>query len=185
MGDELPLAEAAARLGLTEAALRKRLQRSKTIRGVKRDGQWYVRLPTDAPQVAHGQDAGSPSPAGGRSSDVSDHSDGPLLDHLRAEVEYLRAEVTRMRDQAAEERRRHDEALAEERRIIAGLMQRLPELAAPSPSSTAPVENAPMPAPAAVAGVPDGPVPAVPGPRKPWWRWRPWAGRRPKRDGPA
>ena len=40
---EQPLAAAAAQLGITPEALRKRLQRG-TVDGCKRDGEWYVRL---------------------------------------------------------------------------------------------------------------------------------------------
>ena len=48
---ELPLEEAAARLGITPEALRKRLQRGKTITGYQRGGRWFAVLPIELPPV--------------------------------------------------------------------------------------------------------------------------------------
>jgi hypothetical protein len=42
---DLPLTAAAAQLGTTPTALRKRLQRGHSLRGWKIDGQWWVSLP--------------------------------------------------------------------------------------------------------------------------------------------
>src|SRR5207244_3528743 len=39
---ELPLADAATRLGLTPDAVRLRLRRGKTLHGIKRGREWYV-----------------------------------------------------------------------------------------------------------------------------------------------
>jgi hypothetical protein len=49
----VPLEEAAQRLGIRVEALRKRLQRGKTLQGYKQNGQWYVILPRDV--STHGQ----------------------------------------------------------------------------------------------------------------------------------
>ena len=57
---ELPLLDAADRMGLTTEALRKRIQRG-SVPGHKRDGQWYAVLPPqgerlDAARQVAGQD---------------------------------------------------------------------------------------------------------------------------------
>src|SRR5437868_12413970 len=83
---EVPLGEAARLLNTTPEALRKRLQRGKSIRGSKRDGEWYVRLP--AAVASRGQDVGSPP--SGRVQDAPRDAAGRGQDTAAALVAELR-----------------------------------------------------------------------------------------------
>ena len=149
--ERVDIAEAARRLGLTPDGVRKRVRRG-TLPHVRQEGRIWVMLAADETPAETLSDTAKT----GR-----DGADAVAADELRARVASLETELARTHEAL----RRAQEAEGEQRRIIAGLMQRLPELAAPSPSSTAPVES-PTPAPPAV-----GPVPAAP---RPWWRrWRP------------
>jgi hypothetical protein len=101
---EVPLVDAARLLNTTPEALRKRLQRGKSIRGTKRDGEWYVRLP--AAVASRGQDAGSPPP--GRVLDATRDTAGygqdvstPLVDELRHQRAQLEEQMAAMRQQLA------------------------------------------------------------------------------------
>lgn len=84
-----PLADAAALMGTSVAALRKRLQRG-SVPGYKRDGQWYVLVDTahiaGSPRAPHGQAAGQDSgqPTGSPPALVSDAA--------RAQLEAIRDE---------------------------------------------------------------------------------------------
>ena len=94
-------------------------------------------------------------------------------DQARAEADRLRAEVAALLEEQARPMGQLTPAplwqpatsfpLAEP---TSSTEKAVPPADAPSPSSTMPVENAAAPAPPVVAE-----VPAVPGPRKPWWRW--------------
>lgn len=95
--------DAAANLGLTVDAIRKRVERG-TIPYERAEGRVWVLL--DEQQDATGQQQDTVMP------DV---------------VEVLRDEVVNLREQLAAER----EANRENRRIIAGLVNRVPELEAP------------------------------------------------------
>ena len=152
---DLPIEAAAARLGISVDALRLRIRRGKSIHGYKRAGRWYVRLPDDATDAtdATGRDRdANDQPRPDQSAPVHE-GEAALVEQLRSEVGYLRAAL-----------QRSQEAEGEQRRIIAGLMQRLPELAAPA--STRGDAPTAAPAPSVMAE-----VPAVPGPaRRPWWR---------------
>jgi hypothetical protein len=84
-----PLADAAALMGTSVAALRKRLQRG-SVPGYKRDGQWYVLVDTahiaGSPRPPHGQAAGvdTGQPTGSPPALVSDAA--------RAQLEAIRDE---------------------------------------------------------------------------------------------
>jgi hypothetical protein len=121
---------AADRLGITEAAVRKRIERG-TIDATKGDdGRSYVLLPRDS------------------SPDVSRE----LVDLLKEQLEAER------------------QAHAETRRLLAGLIERVPALEAPPPKTTdereSPhtVEEAPQREPHSATGG------AQEGAEKPWWR---------------
>jgi hypothetical protein len=157
---EVPLVEAARLLNTTPEALRKRLQRGKSIRGSKRDSEWYVRLP--AAVASRGQDVGSP-PSGrvqdaprdtaGHGQDASTWSlHDEFVDTLQAQVGDLRAMIAEQRVELEARRREVQELIV--------LLERAQRLALPSgvPNDT-PVTNA-TPAPA------------------PWWAWARWAWRR-------
>jgi len=96
--DELDIADAAARLGLSTETVRKRLQRGK-IKGFKAaDGSWRVVLPPlDNPGQKPGQKS-NPSP------DNRPGGSGALVAALRDEVAFLRSQL-QVRDE--EIRRAH------------------------------------------------------------------------------
>jgi hypothetical protein len=95
--------EAANRLGVTEAAVRKRIQRGSLGKEVGSDGRVYVYLDLS-------QDMSHPE---------SQIHREPLVEELRDQVGYLREQL-----------RREQDAHSEARRIIAALTQRIPELPA-------------------------------------------------------
>jgi hypothetical protein len=115
-GQALPLVDAAARLGLTPEALRKRLQRG-SIDGYKRDGQWFAWLPA---AIAGRQDM--PSATIQPQQDTWQETTSSLyaalaseLDTLKGEVSFLRDELRRRDDVHTAEQRRRDEIAEQER----------------------------------------------------------------------
>lgn len=140
--------DAASRIGVTEGAIRKRIQRGSLLKEHGEDGRVYVYLDLY-------QDTSHPE------SQV-DHD--PLVEELRDRVRFMEHQLEAERD-----------AHREARRIIAGLVQRIPELEAPrkgpAPSqgseTTAQVsaETAPGPAPRPYGGVDDSRASW-----QPWWR---------------
>ncbi len=92
--------------------------------------------------------------------------------YLRHQIEARDAELVRERAAREEERRRLDEALAEERRLLAGLIQRVPQLVAPD-STTDTTEPSPEQDTTVALPTAEAASPAPP-PRRPWWQfWRP------------
>jgi len=89
--------EAAALLGMTPDALRKKLQRG-TIPGTKVDGEWRVARPA----VAVKPDSDRPRPRPDRDGDRG------YLDHLEAEIAYLREQLDVSQRERAAERERFD-----------------------------------------------------------------------------
>ena len=156
----LPLAEAARRLGLTENALRKRAQRGSVAAAKGADGLWYVfldglagRADDQATEPAAGQDDGLPTGQATATPPARPDRTDDLIASLRAEVAFLRGEVTAR----SEELRRKDH-------IIAGFVERLPELPAGGEGPTARPEAPQRAEPPTTAS--DAPPP--------WWRrwWR-------------
>ncbi len=152
MTDErLTLRQAAARLGVSESAIRKRVERG-TLRSDKgSDGRRYVYLATGADTVAdEGEDT---------SATVSATRD--------ALISELRAHNGTLREQLQAERQAHAEA----RRIIAGLVERIPPaIEAPSEAreSSEAVEQAPDRAEPRSAT--EGPHSEAQATQRPWWR---------------
>src|SRR5215203_5442423 len=142
---KLTLRQAAAALGVSESAIRKRVERGTLPSDKGPDGRRYVYLDTMADSVAdEGADASTtPEP-------------GALISELRAHNDTLR-------EQLAAERQAHAEA----RMIIAGLVERIPAIEAPQEARESPetVEGEPEraePQPTARG--------AQEGVRRPWWR---------------
>ena len=114
--------QAAKALGLTEEAVRQRVKRG-TLDSIKVGGKLFVLLDTDRSEVSSSapeQPVNDTSKD--RSNDTSDDlskDTSRLVDALEDEVAHLRRQL----DQANERDR-------ENRRIIAGLVQRVPELEA-------------------------------------------------------
>ncbi len=140
--------DAADALGITVEAVRGRIKRGK-LGHVKDGGTVYVLLPIDQTRP----DKTSHQPDNDRITDQS-----KLIEVFEAQVEDLRARLDRA-----------DEANRENRRIIAGLVQRIPELeAAPEPRDE----------PESGAEASEGASPrsdtvgAQTSARRPWWlRW--------------
>jgi transposase-like protein len=140
--ERLTLRQAAARFGVSESAIRKRVER-RTLRSDKgSDGRRYVYLDTGADAVA---DKGADTSATGERD--------ALISELRAHNDTLR-------EQLDAERQAHAEA----RRIIAGLVERIPALEQPSDPT-----GASEPSPEADhRGT--GSVDAEEDRQHPWWR---------------
>jgi TolA-binding protein len=139
--------EAARLTGLSENAIRGRIKRDTIAHERTPRGEVYVVLNAD--QVRQDTDQSNDRP--------SDKSE--LVEELRDQVRYLRGQLDQERD-----------ANRENRRIIAGLTQRIPELEAASSSEQPPeasqtVEEGPDRAePRFAAGGTQGAT------QRPWWR---------------
>jgi hypothetical protein len=140
--------QAADILGISQGAVRNRLSRG-TLRSVKEGGTVYVLLSTDMPRDVKRDVADTPT---GMSQSDATVLTSELRDRLRYVEEQLEAER---------------QAHAEARRIIAGLVERIPAIEAPSEARESPqtAEEEPEradPHPAARD--------AQEGVQRPWWR---------------
>ena len=142
----LTVTEAAQALGLSVDAIRSKVKRN-SIPHTREGGRVYILLSADQVTTGHGQAADQG--AGG-----SQPESGTLTSELRDRLRYVE-------QQLEAERQAHAEA----RRIIAGLVDRIPQLEAPPPARGSPE-------PGVQAGdrgsVPTDPQTAT-SPR-PWWR---------------
>ena len=120
----LTVPHAAEALGVTVDAVRGRIRRGK-LKSEQHAGSVYVWL--DAPEE---DDSRGPSATSHRPSD--DQSE---------RIEDFREQVAYLREQLEAERQAHAEA----RRIIAGLVERIPAIEAPQEASEAPSEATPQP----------------------------------------
>jgi len=121
--ERLTVAQAAERLGVTRDAVRKRIKRRSIEWEVGENGETYVYVDPSAT---------AEDPSGDTSGQEQ------VVEVLRDQVEHLREQLDR-----AEERDR------ENRRIIAALTQRIPELEAPA---SGPLEPRESPATSEAAG---------------------------------
>lgn len=137
-------------MGVTVDAIRSRVKRG-TIAHVREGGRVYVLLDADQDRPGHDQ----PTDQGG-------DQDAPLGEDRTAEL------IATLREQLQAERQAHAEA----RRIIAGLVERIPPaIEAPSQGSESPVSDAgasdgtsPRPATEGAHEAAQGPI------ERPWWR---------------
>jgi hypothetical protein len=122
----LPVPEAAKALGISPEAVRNRLSRA-TLNSEREDGTVYVLLPTDKVRHTTDEPSGTSRHTDDRSTDIPGDS-APLIsakdETIRVLSEQLESERT---------------ASAELRRIVAGLVQRVPELEAPPEPRDVPV----------------------------------------------
>ena len=126
---EVPIDQAAARLGITVDALRLRIRRGKTIRGYKRAGRWYVLLPDDATDDAPDRDHDATADVNGQRGDGGrDASADATIAVYERLVDQQQAEIGRLVEQLAVK----DEQLRQANVIIAQLTQRPAELLAPA-----------------------------------------------------
>lgn len=105
--ERLTIADAAKLLGVTEAAIRQRVRRG-TMQFEKSEGRTYVYVTP------------SETRRGGVENESRDMLRNPLVESLEDQVQYLRSQLD-------EERR----GSAELRRLLAGAMERIPEIEAP------------------------------------------------------
>ncbi len=144
--NRVTVADAARLLGLSAEAVRMRIKRG-TLDSEKVEGTVYVILDDD-------QTRPHADPTTNQTSD-------PMSDQT-ALVEVLRDQVDYLREQLAQER----EANRENRRIIAGLVQRVPEL---EPTRETPPEPRESPLSASEGGGGGEEAPPEPEERS-WWR---------------
>jgi hypothetical protein len=118
VGDRYNIPDAAKVLGLTEEAVRQRVKRG-TLNSIKVDGKLFVLL----------ESAGTTDTSSDNDQPVSNGltDESRLVDALENEIAHLRRQL-----EQANERDR------ENRRIIAGLVQRVPELEAASEARDVP-----------------------------------------------
>jgi hypothetical protein len=134
----LSVAQAADALGLTVDAVRSRIARN-TIEHVRESGRVYVLLNSD--EYRQGRD---------QYTDKGSDQASDLTDELRDRLHYVEGQLDAER-----------QAHAEARRIIAGLVERIPAIEAPeSPESAA----EPRPS---TTGPPEAEEPVD---TRPWWR---------------
>ncbi len=141
----LTVREAAAELDITEAAVRNRISRG-TLRVERDSGAVYVLLEADEPPVNRDESSDKPGDESPRYTDQSEL-------------------VAVLREQLAAERRANEE----NRRIIAGLVQRIPELEAP-PQSAQEAQDMAESASEGESGEEDSEAHTEPQERRPWWR---------------
>jgi hypothetical protein len=142
------VAEAADMLGISTGAVRNRLSRG-TLRSTKESGTVYVLLPDDMSRDAERDADDTPSGIPPSDRDV-------LTSELRDRLRYVEGQLEAER-----------QAHAEARRIIAGLVERIPAIEAPQEASEASetVEEKPEraePRPATVESQETV--------QRPWWR---------------
>jgi hypothetical protein len=130
------LRQAAARLGVSESAIRKRVERGTLPSDKGPDGRRYVYLDSGADNMSDkGADESSTHEPDALISELRTHNDT-----LREQVAYLQGVIS-TRDQdltlRAEEIRRRDTALEREQQLAAMFAERLRELEAPVGSSEA------------------------------------------------
>ncbi len=141
--------EAAEHLGTTVDAIRKRVQRETIVHEKDAEGRVWIFLDTDRTRPATDQDA---------TGQRQDSESGALMSEMRGRIEDLQ-------EQLQAERQAHAEA----RRIIAGLVERIPAIEAPLDERGSPETSRDEPERAA-------PRPNAPGPseaegvQRPWWR---------------
>lgn len=144
--DGIPIVEAAAMLGTTPDAIRKRVARGR-IPGYKQGGQWYAVVPVGVGQTDRADSQATVTP---------DILTAPLVDALRDEVDYLRAQVTEKDKQLADRTREIQElhvilqtAQQNERRLLsAGASVEMSK--PPSAAPERPYEDDPPPQNASV-----------------------------------
>lgn len=148
--ERLTVAEAARRLGVSPEAVRKRIKRSTIEHDQDQDGLTHVYVDVD-------NQVGNPSPDAEPDTVANPHLER-LLQNQEREIEYLRSQLE---DANARDR--------ENRRIIAGLVQRIPELEAP-PQSAQEAEDVAESAFGGESREEAAEEPTEAQERRPWWR---------------
>jgi hypothetical protein len=162
--------EAAAALGVTVEAVRGRMHRGKYGREEGPGGRVFVLVPAD--QLPDHEPERSTERLGERSANgranVGSSPTEQVVERLLDEVAFLRAELAERSEALRRREELHGEEIRRRDHIIAGLVERIPEL---GPAQT------PRDAPQTAAAAPEGaePRPATEGAQeaaeqRPWWR---------------
>jgi hypothetical protein len=155
--------EAARILGITEGAVRKRVERGKLASQNTRDGRLLVYLDRDTTATDTTRDRP-------RQSRDTSEGDDRYIRSLEEQVQYLRAQLEQEREARTEERRRQDTVIAQLSRANEEQARTIRELEAPaSPEareSPQTVEEEPERTEEPLSGAGD----AQEGARRPWWR---------------
>lgn len=148
----LTVAEAASSLGITEAAVRGRIKRG-TLRSYREDGNVYVILVGDE---SRGESTANRDASDGEPTDQpATDSREELVEELRGQIGYLQGIIET-----------RDRELSEMRRLLAGALERIPEIEAPREK-----RDAPETASAGESGT-ETPAGDTEEPRRSWWqRW--------------
>ena len=164
MDERLTLRQAATRLGVSESAVRKRIERG-TLRSDKgSDGRRYVYLDTGADDVA--DERADMSATGEREALISE-----MVEEMRAEVHYLREQLHQELERRSAEAERYQQIVAALTKANASLADRLRALEPPEETPLEPRES-----PETVEQQGRGREPhsatgeAQEGAQKPWWR---------------
>ena len=144
--ERVSVPQAADHLGTTVDALRKRVQRGTIPHERDRDGRVWILLDTGRPRQDTDQDTDRPQ-----------SEPDALISEMRGRIEDLR-------EQLEAERQGHAEA----RRIIAGLVERIPAIEAPQEATESPEAGEETPERTEPQSATGG---AQEGARRPWW-WR-------------
>jgi len=147
--ERLTLRQAAARLGVSESAIRKRVERGSLRSDKGPDGRRYVYLDPGASASFAVADEGA-----------DEGADTSATGERDALISELRAHNGTLREQLQAERQAHAEA----RRIIAGLVERIPA------AIEAPREAREASEGASPRSATEGPHSEAQATQRPWWR---------------
>ena len=170
------VAEAAARLGISPGAVRKRAERGHLESRRGPGGRLLVRLPPTGDATARRDTTRHDAR---RDTTEAGPTPSALVEALSAEVGYLRSELTRANERLDDERRQRDDERRRHDTIVAQLTGRPPELitgTASPPGEKSIMEKSTDPAPNETTvelRLPAQPPATQPGagvPRRPWWR---------------
>jgi hypothetical protein len=153
------VAEAARILGITEGAVRKRVERGKLAAARATDGRLIVHLDSDTTATDTTRDRPRQS------------RDERYTKSLEEQVEYLRSQLEQEREARTEERRRQDTVIAQLSQANAEQARTIRELEAPSePSSEARESPEPVEEERERAEPRPATGEAQKGVQGPWWR---------------
>jgi hypothetical protein len=154
----LTVPQAAARLGMTEAAVRGRIKRG-TLSSHREAGTVYVLLDAEEPPLNRNE---TPDLSTDQSERVED---------LREQVAYLREQLDREREARTEERRRHDTIIAQLSAATAEQARTIRAIEAPASEEEA-AEDAEAfdEAPERAEPRSDATAPRAAARSRPWWR---------------
>jgi predicted transcriptional regulator len=156
------VAQAARILGITEGAVRKRVERGKLAAERVTGGRLIVHLDSDTT-------ATDTTATDATRDRLRQSSDERYMRSLEEQVEYLRSQLKQEREARTEERRRQDTVIAQLLQANAEHARTIRELEAPSEPRESPqtVEEEPD---RAARPRPDAPGAAQEGVQRPWWR---------------